>query len=304
MPEFSRELYSFVEIAQELSIRRAADKMNISSSALSRQMKLLEQDLGVKLLMRSVKGVQLTDQGHIFLARATKWLEEGNHLRTKLALQDTKQEKVLRIGAMECFATSLVPELFQWMRETNTIDRIEVKVGGTDSLIQNMQDRTVDLVVAFNVHQCQSIRILHEIPCKIGMIFSEKLCDLQDENIPISACLNWPICMPDMTLSLRTRLWAEILKQRRNVEVIASSNSVEFIRKLVVRGEAVSFLTWFDIRDEVMAGCARFVPLTNRRLVENVCICTSGFDSIMLPEVDIAVQKICEILKLQKRVTN
>ncbi|MCB1387054.1 MAG: LysR family transcriptional regulator [Nitratireductor sp.] len=276
MPEFSREIYSFIEIAREQSIRGAAEKLNISSSALSRQMQILEADLGVSLLVRRVTGVELTEQGRTLLRQAEKWLDDGNRLRAELARAHHDAESVLRVGAMECFADNLMPELFAHARSNGLAHRIEAKFGGTEALLQDLQDDQLDLVIAFNAQQSQTVRLVSEHPCRIGMIHAPGLVEIAEAEIPISACLQWPICLPDKNLSLHTRLYAEILKQRRRVDLVAVTNSLELIRELVARGECVSFLTWFDIRKRALAGQIAFVPLTQKRLAERLCVCVSG----------------------------
>lgn len=276
MPEFSREVYSFVEIARQRSIRKAADKLNISSSALSRQMRLLESDLGVQLLVRHVNGVQLTDHGRIVLRQAERWLDEGNQLRAELAQLGRTEERVLRIGAMECFSGNLMPRLFSHVLSEGISDRIEVKFGGTDALIGDLEADRLDLVVAFNVHHSHVARVMFERQCRVGMIFNPALIEITTPEISIARRLALPICLPDEGLSLHTRLYSELLQHRRRTEIRAVSNSIEFIRNLAIRGECISFLTWFDVRDDVLAGRLRFVPLSERRLTETICVCLSG----------------------------
>ncbi len=276
MPEFSRELYSFVEIARERSIRKAADKLNIASSALSRQMRLLESDVGVQLFSRRIKGVELTDQGRIFLKQAEAWLEQGNRLRADLSRASAGGEKVFRIGAMECLARSLVPELAHRVREECKTDRTEAKIGGTSALTDALRENALDLIVAFNVLHSQDVRVVSEVPSRIGMVYSPALCEITEDKVRISQCLDWPICLFDESFSLYTRLHAEILKQRKSAQILASSNSVGVIREMVARGECVSILSWFDVRADVLAGRVRFVPLQDKRLVERLCICVSG----------------------------
>ena len=60
-----KQLFYFVTIAQELNITRAAKKLNISQPPLTRQLQLLEKELGVKLFTRTMKGVELTDAGMV-----------------------------------------------------------------------------------------------------------------------------------------------------------------------------------------------------------------------------------------------
>lgn len=276
MAEFSREIYSFVEIAQERSIRRAAEKLNISSSALSRQMRLLEADFGTQLIERRVTGVQLTEAGRVLLRQAERWMDESNRLRAALGQSGQSDARVMRLGAMECFASNLMPDLFQHVRQTGAADRVQVRYGGTEALLQSLRDGQLDLVIAFNVQNSQTIRVVSETSCRIGMAYSPRLCDLSGSEIALSHSLDWPICLPDESLSSHTRLYSEILKQRKTPDIRATSNSIEFIRDLVMRGECVSFLSWFDVREQVLSGQLRFVLLAERRLNERVCICVSG----------------------------
>ncbi|WP_353476789.1 LysR family transcriptional regulator (plasmid) [Salipiger sp. H15] len=276
MPEFSREIYSFVEIARERSIRRAADKLNISSSALSRQMNLLEADLGVSLLTRQVTGVQLTEHGTMLLQQVEKWLEEDMRLRAMLAKADATRERALRIGAMECFADTLLPELSLYAQAQDKADRMVTKTGGTAELLRDLENGKLDLVIAFNVHHSQITRVLYDRDCRIGMVFRPGLLSIAEEEVPIARALDHPICLPDENLSLHTRLYSELLKQRRRADIHATSNSIAMIREMAVRGDCVSFLTWFDVHRAVARKQLCFVPLAERRLSETLCVCVSG----------------------------
>ena len=71
-----RHLRAFVAVAEELNFGRAADRLYISQSALSRQVRGLEQLLGVELLRRSTHSVELTIAGEALLDRARKLLED------------------------------------------------------------------------------------------------------------------------------------------------------------------------------------------------------------------------------------
>lgn len=276
MSEFSREMLSFVEISRERSIRKAADKLNVASSALSRQMRILESDLGVQLFTRDVRGVELTVQGRILLDQAQAWLEDSNRLRTRLSELEGGGEQRLRIGAMECFATTLIPELFEFAQSERPHGRMAVKFGDTATLLEELSRHAIDLVIVFNAHHSQSLRVLFEAPCRVGLVYRRDQYSIPDPEISIADCLDWPICLPGEDLSLHPRLYSEILQQRKKPNIVSTSNSVEFIRNLVIRGKAISFLTWYDVRDAVLAGQISFVPLAEKRLSESLCICVSG----------------------------
>jgi len=294
MSEFSRELLSFVEISRERSIRSAADKLNVASSALSRQMRILENDLGVQLLLRDVRGVQLTDQGRLVLEQAEKWLEDSNRLRRRLSGIESDTERVVRIGAMECFSTTLVPQLFDYAQSELRFGRVSVTIGSTGSLLASLNTNALNIVIAFNAHHGQSVRVISEVQCRVGLVYCPAKYSVNGAEISVADCLDWPICLPGEELSLHPRLYAQILKQRKKPNIVSTSNSVEFIRNIVVQGKAVGFLTWFDVRDDVLAGRLGFIPLADKRLTETLCVCVSG--ALPLPPALAALARRTEVL--------
>lgn len=70
MSALTKEIRSFVVIAHEKSVRKAAEKLHIAASALSRQMNILEEDFGTQLLVRLPKGIELTEQGQALYKQA------------------------------------------------------------------------------------------------------------------------------------------------------------------------------------------------------------------------------------------
>lgn len=276
MSEFSREMSSFVEIARCKSIREAADRLNVASSALSRQMRLLEQEFGVQLLVRNVRGVELTEQGRVLQRQAEKWLEDGNELRARLSNIADAEGGRTRLGAMECFGRTLVPELFKKMNSNGFRVRLDVKVSDTATLLEELKDNALDFVIAFNAQQNRHIRILATFACRIGLVYSTKKRDMDQRQISVAECLELPLYLPSESLSLHTRLYAELLKQRMRLDIVATSNSVDVLRELVLSGSGVTFLTWFDVYDEVLAGRLGFIPLSEKRLSETLCLCAPG----------------------------
>ena len=75
MSAFSREIRSFLVVSQSDSIRAAADRLNLSAPALSRQIQILERSYGTPLLVRSSSGVALTAAGESLRAEAMRWME-------------------------------------------------------------------------------------------------------------------------------------------------------------------------------------------------------------------------------------
>src|SRR5919197_6074234 len=79
-----RQLRYFAAVARQGSFTRAADELHLAQSALSQQVRRLERELRVELLVRASRRVELTDAGEIALTRATRILSEVEALRSEL----------------------------------------------------------------------------------------------------------------------------------------------------------------------------------------------------------------------------
>ncbi|MBD1373090.1 LysR family transcriptional regulator [Hazenella sp. IB182357] len=100
-------LQSLLIIAEEKSLSRASQKLNISQPALSKQIKKLEHMLNSELLNRSPQGVELTKSGERTLDYAKKVLSEWKKLQSDLAL--LQAEHIVQIGSLPSLASQYLP---------------------------------------------------------------------------------------------------------------------------------------------------------------------------------------------------
>ncbi len=109
-----RTLYSFLTVAQEGNITKAADKMHLSQPALSRQLAALEEEFGTQLLIRGKRKIQLTEAGLLLRRRAEEILTLVNKTEKELFDQNEVLTGTISIGAAECEAAQVVlPELIR-----------------------------------------------------------------------------------------------------------------------------------------------------------------------------------------------
>src|SRR5258705_12062528 len=97
----------FFAIAQERSIRKAADRAHISASALSRQLSLLEEELGQPLLERRARGVVLTGAGTLLAEHIRRLMVQEQELRTDIAELNGLRNGHIRLGLGHGFASSI-----------------------------------------------------------------------------------------------------------------------------------------------------------------------------------------------------
>lgn len=111
-----RQLRYFVEAARHLNFTRAAQTLRVAQPALSRQIRNLEEELGVRLLERDQHHVQLTEAGRTFLAQAEAVLEQSRAAMESARSQGAKATQRLRIGYVWGLFHTLAPECIQRFR--------------------------------------------------------------------------------------------------------------------------------------------------------------------------------------------
>ncbi len=104
-----RHLRYFVAVAEDLNFRKAAGRLHISRPALSKQIKDLEDEISVKLLLRDTVSVALTKAGEIFLADAREVLNQADEAISRAREAQDGNLGSLRIGSVGVIATDFLP---------------------------------------------------------------------------------------------------------------------------------------------------------------------------------------------------
>ena len=93
-----RQMKYFLTVADCKSFSEAAEQCYISQSAISQQMKVLEDELGAELIRRSNRRFQLTEIGDYFYTRSKAIVKETEDLKAKIKQMQKNQNKLFRIG--------------------------------------------------------------------------------------------------------------------------------------------------------------------------------------------------------------
>src|SRR5882724_9117198 len=107
-----RHLRYFVTVAEELNVSRASARLRISQPAVSRQLRDLEEELGVELFERDKSKLKLTNAGEAFLAHARDLLRRSNEAAKEMAAFRPQAKRTLTVGYIApVLASALTPAL-------------------------------------------------------------------------------------------------------------------------------------------------------------------------------------------------
>ncbi len=152
-----RHLRYFITVAEELNFSKAALKLYTAQPSLSQQIKDLEEDVGVRLLNRTKRKVELTDEGAVFLEQARLTLAQADKAVAMARQVSQAKQQMLRIGFVPVAEMKIFPYVLPNLRVQNSDLKIELL-----SLNNNEQMKALkkgDIDIAFTRHNFTSEEI-------------------------------------------------------------------------------------------------------------------------------------------------
>jgi DNA-binding transcriptional LysR family regulator len=140
-----RRLRYFVAVAQERNFTRAAERLRVAQPALSRQVRLLEQELGVELLHRTTHEFELTDAGEFLLERGPALLTATDELWRSVRTYGTGERGavVVAYGASTSYETA--PRLLHALAESHPGIAITTAVKSLGEIVAGVTDGSIDV---------------------------------------------------------------------------------------------------------------------------------------------------------------
>lgn len=140
-----RQLRSFIAVAEDGIISRAAQKLHLTQSALSRQIKALEETLGVTLLERSAHSIKLTHEGEILLKEGRGVLERADSAILKV--RSAGKTVLLRVGYAPTLTSGMLPLAISAFTQKHPRVRVELLDLSSTEMRTGLHQGTLDITV-------------------------------------------------------------------------------------------------------------------------------------------------------------
>lgn len=230
-----RQLRYFVRIIETGSMGSAAQDLDIGVSALSQQMSRLENELAIRLLQRTSRGVTPTNAGLAFYSQAQLALRHADD--AILAAREARLSGHVSVGMAPSTASILGIPFIHAMQENYADVRLHVVESLSGNLERMINTRQIDLAVVFQkdkILRWSSRPILEEQLFLIGS--HALLAALPDNPITPEQLAGIPLIMPSQGHGLRGRLDAVCQEHALNVEIVAEIDGLALLMRAVRDG--------------------------------------------------------------------
>ena len=247
-------LHYFWAVAREGNLTQAAKQLHVSQSALSTQIRQLEEQLGHPLFLREGRRLTLTEAGRIALSYADTIFATGNELLATLREGRPRERQVLRIGAVATLSRNFQKSFVRPLLAHDDIELV-LQSGSLSELLGALSTHRLDLVLsnravhgdAANAWRCQ--RIARQPVSLVGA---------PRKGLPP---FRWPqdldgrgLILPSMASAIRTGFDQLCEQAGIRIRAVAEVDDMAMVRLLARKGHAPAVVPTVVVRDELRAG--------------------------------------------------
>lgn len=146
----TRQLQYFISVADCLNFTKAAQEFFISQTAISQQIKALEDSLNVKLFTRTNRSVKLTPAGHVFYKDAKIIISKTNEAIKNVQLATSGYSGFLNIGIIPGHEQAYLPKLLRNFRKSYPLIDLSIKEDNIENLNKQLKDGLLDVAFSLN----------------------------------------------------------------------------------------------------------------------------------------------------------
>jgi DNA-binding transcriptional LysR family regulator len=237
-----RQLRYFEAVARHRHFTRAADELRVAQSALSHQVRRLEQELGMELLQRTTRSVSPTEAGELVAARARTVLAETGALRAEIDELRGLTRGQVNVGALLFGGELDIPAIIA--RFTSSFPGVEVglREGTAQRMLEMLADGSLDVAFALEVRPPDSVQRLELSSEDLAVATSTNHALAGDEPLPVRALAGNRLIAFQHGSSTREVVDAALASAGVQPEIALEANDFALVRSLVARGIGVAIL--------------------------------------------------------------
>lgn len=272
-----KQLKAFATLAEFGSFSRAGAVLSVAQPVLSRQIKALEQELGIDLFYRNGRGIVLTEAGKILQDYTGNVLDTVTRATTEVAALRTAPRGTISIGMPPSVGSVLTVPLIRAFRQDFPNITMRVVEGFSGHLFEWLITGKLDVAVLYNAPRTGNLRAEPLVTEEISLLGpASDPAGIGSGPVPASRLLKIPLILPSRPHGLRLvvdALLGELgIQPRVELEVDAMPSTLS----LVEAGEGYTLLSYGPARHLIEAGRMKSWTVVNPTLSRQLILVTSS----------------------------
>jgi DNA-binding transcriptional LysR family regulator len=261
-----RQLEMFRAVAEEGGFTRAAQRLKVSQSAVSRQVKLLEEELGGLLLHRTGKGVTVTAQGELLLKAANRIHRDLQDVAWQISETQKLQRGMLSLGGGMTVCMYVLPRLLKKFRSLYKEVDLRVTSGTSEAILRLVRNHQVDLGLLTLPIVATDLEVQPVLKEEMVVVTAPRHPLSRERTVDAKSLGRFPLVLFERGSNTRKVLDQFFLQEQIPVEVAMETENVEIIKAMVASGLGISVIPYAAIARDMRAGRFGWTRLRGRRI--------------------------------------
>jgi len=271
-----KQLEYFVHVAELGGFSKAALILNIAQPALSRQIRLLETDLRVSLLIRNGRGVVLTEAGKRLFDHSVGILQLVSRVREDIQANRGEPAGRIVVGLPPSMGRMLALPLVENFRRTLPKARLAIVEGLSTHLAEWISTGRVDLGLLHNPEPQSALETTPVLDEPLGLVSPADRAVRKKATVTFDELTRYPLIVPERSHTIRKLLETQAALAGHKLNVVLEVSSVQSILELVRAGYGHAVLSPTALAASGQPEAFLFRPLAEPSLTSTLCLAVSA----------------------------
>lgn len=275
------QLRTFRIIAETLNFTKASEKLHLTQSAVSHQIKALEEELGEPLFIRAKRGVVLTEAGKIALDYAIRILDEAEVLKEKVAgRKETLTGRVRVAAATQAFVFLFAPLFQDFMNANKNIEVAFRTTVSTNQTVEDILNGVADIGFASLPVYSPNLKVVDLFEDELVLVVGKNHEWAKQKEVLVEELGKERWILFERGASIRRATDEFFKKVGVEPELSLESNDTYFIKQLIENGLGISLLPIWAVRKDIDKNRLAIVRISGHKLKRSVAMVSlKGFQS-------------------------
>jgi DNA-binding transcriptional LysR family regulator len=228
-------------VAREKSIRKASEKLNITSTALNRRILALEEEVGTPLFERLPSGVRLNTAGELFIQHIRSQMTDLSRVLSQISdLSGVRRGHVTVSGGPEILSSFLPGQIAKYRQDFQAVQFDVLRQTPEQSLAALLNFET-DMAFIFDSVLPSDLDIVASVSQPLFALIHKDHPLAEQQILKLQDCLAWPIISPLSEGGLKTMLEVGRLRTAANLQTVIKTDEPNFISDYIRNENAIGF---------------------------------------------------------------
>lgn len=271
-----RQLRAVLAIADSGSVTKASDLLHVVQPAVSRQLRLLEEELGKPLFLRTRNGMELTEEGRLLAESARRAL-----LALDQAVAEIKPSRgviagLVSVGMLPSVCHLVAGALLAEVKQAYPQIRLRLTTGYPGQLQSWLEEGLLDLAIYYDPKEHPSVDIQPLLDEPLFLVWNHELLpDPGEGPQPLTVLGNLPLIVPSSAHSVRGLIEHACAVEHIPLNIVAEADATQLTKTLLLAGAGYTILAGVAIADPLLKDRVRSIPVGTPMLQRRITVTTA-----------------------------